>query len=479
MENHRKAKKMTQEHNTISSTLLGILASTFTTVAPMFLVIGGILVMYQTSGYSTLPYTDRLLFSCSILYIFIFSLLCTAPFNPVLSRYIADRIFEERFDSVLPCFYGGLCLNLVLCSLIGIPFYTRAVIAGDIEPLYSFICFCGFIILSLTFYCMLYLSITKDYRKISLFFAIGSLSSIILCLLFIRVFHMPIAYGMLLALVCGFFLIAVCEFACIRMYFSGNDQTYGEFLGYFRKFWPLAVTNLFYSVALYIHNFIFWTTPEHLVVSNTYICYPVYDMATCIAMFTNISASVILITQIELHFHERYKAYSEAVIGGRLADIKKAKKRMFTLLSNQLIDVARNQFIISVIIYLLCMVFLPRYGFAGLVMDIYPCMAAGYFLIFLLYATIIYLYYFSDLTGALLTSVTFLLVTGLVSLIALDLPPIWYGIAAFSGAFAGWTVAYSRLRWIERNLDEHIFCQGTIIEYRTEDLPDNRVHHTI
>lgn len=66
------------------------------------------------------------------------------------------------------------------------------------------------------------------------------------------------------------------------------------------------------------------------MVQKTYICYPPYDMATCIAMLTNISASVILITQIELHFHERYKAYSESVIGGRLRDIIKQEPNVFS-----------------------------------------------------------------------------------------------------------------------------------------------------
>jgi uncharacterized membrane protein len=226
---------------------------------------------------------------------------------------------------------------------------------------------------------------------------------------------------------------------------------------------------------MYAHNFVFWTVPDRLVVKDTYICFPPYDMATCIAMFTNISASVILITQIELHFHERYKAYSEAVIGGRMLDIERAKDRMFSLLSYQLMDVVRNQFIISVLLYLLCVVFLPQYGFAGQVMEIYPCLAAGYFVIFLLYSCIIFLFYFNDKAGALMTTVTFLAVTTGVSLFARSLPVIWYGIGTFLGAFCGWVIAYHRLRWVERNLDEHIFCEGSLIPSRHETMPTDVV----
>lgn len=471
-----KTIKKSFEKKTISSTAFGMVISTLTTIAPMFLIIGGILVMYVLLDYSTVVYADKILFSSSILYIFIFGLLSTAPFNSVLSRYITDRIFEERYDAILPCFYGGLFLNLTVSSLIGIPFYLYAYFGGGIGAVYVFTCYMGYIGLCLTFYSMLFLSITKDYSKISLFFAIGVTVTVLCALFFVRVIKIETSYAMLLSIAIGFCTIAICECAYVKGYFQGNNKRYFDFLSYFKKYWQLSVTNFIYTLGLYIHNFVFWSMPDHIVVKNTYVCYPPYDMATCIAMFTNISASVILITQIELHFHERYKAYSEAVIGGRLIDITKAKNRMFSLLSYQLMDVVRNQFTISVIIYLLCMVFLPMFGFAGQIMEIYPCLAAGYFVIFLLYSCIIFLYYFNDTVGSTLTTLSFLIVTTAVSILAREFTPIWYGIGTFAGAFCGWIVAYFRLRWVERNLDEHIFCEGELIPCEYEWMPDSLVY---
>ena len=148
---------------------------------------------------------------------------------------------------------------------------------------------------------------------------------------------------------------------------------------------------------------------------------------------------------------------------------------MFSLLSYQLMDVVRNQFIISVLIYLFCMVFLPQFGFAGQVMEMYPCLAAGYFVIFLLYSCIIFLFYFNDKTGSLLTTIVFVAVTAVSSVFAKNLPPIWYGIGTFLGAFSGWIIAYFRLRWVEKNIDEHIFCKGTLIPSRHEAMPTSVV----
>lgn len=470
-----KSIKKSFEKGTISSTLVGVLFSTLTTVAPMLLIMGGIILLYILLDYNSIVYSERVLFTCSVLYIFIFSLLCTAPYNTVISRYITDKIFEEKYDAILPCYYGGLFVNLLTCCIVGIPFYLYSYFVGGIDPIYTLTCYVTFIALSMTFYSMLYLSITKDYSKISLFFLLGVVVMLLTALIGTRLLHFSVSYSMLFSIACGFITIAVSECAYIRGYFHDNDESYFGFLSYFKAHWQLAITNFLYFLGLYVHNFIFWSMPDHIVVKDTYICYPPYDMATCIAMFTNISASVILITQIELHFHERYKAYSEAVIGGRLSDIEKAKNRMFSLLSYQLMDVVRNQFTISVLLYLLCVVFLPQFGFAGQVMEMYPCLAAGYFVIFLLYSCIIFLFYFNDKTGALLTTFTFFAITATVSYFARDFSTIWYGIGTFAGAFCGWIVAYFRLRWVERNLDEHIFCTGSLIPSKQEAMPTSIV----
>ena len=142
-----------------------------------------------------------------------------------------------------------------------------------------------------------------------------------------------------------------------------------------------------------------------MVVRKSFVSMTTYDMATCLAMFTNISASVIFISRVEMHFHERYKAFSESIINGRGEDIEITKTRMFRRLSEELMNLTRIQFIITLIIFLLCMIILPQAGFGGMTMRIYPCLAAGYFILFLMYAEIIFLYYLNDTEGSLLTAI--------------------------------------------------------------------------
>ena len=50
------------------------------------------------------------------------------------------------------------------------------------------------------------------------------------------------------------------------------------------------------------------------------------------------------------------------MIGGREMDID-LKKRMFRQVSEELMNLARIQFIISAVLFFLCIILLPRFGF--------------------------------------------------------------------------------------------------------------------
>ncbi len=462
--------------NTIATNLVGFGYSAVITVAPMIMVIGAVLCMGLLLDVSKLGYASRELYSCTLLYIFIFALLTSAPFNAVLSKYMSDVIYNETYDDILPCYFVGLIMNLSLSCLLGIPFCIWEYVVGGVPIAFVFAGYCGYVSLVLVFYTMLYLSICKDYKKISSFFFWGMLFTVLISLVFVHLFHMEKTISMLIALDIGLLLIACLEWAQVKSYFRNNSKKYKEVLKYFKKYWQLVGTNFLYILGLYIHNFVFWSTDMHMIVVKSFVCMTSYDMASCLAMFTNISASVIFISRVEMHFHERYKAYSEAGIGGRGMDIENAKRRMFRQLSDELMNLARLQFIVSVIIYFLSVVFLPRLGFGGRVMQIYPCLAAGYFILFIMYSAIIFLYYFNDLKGALITAGVFCFVTFLGAIIATHLTVMWYGIGVVLGSLIGFLVAYARLRKMEKDLDVHIFCSGSIMKRGNGSCPSNKVY---
>lgn len=465
--------------NTLVTNLFGFGYSTIITIAPMFVVILAVLLMQYFLGFSKVGYASRELYSCTVLYIFIFALLTASPFNAVLSKYMSDIIYLDKYDDIMPCYYVGLALNTVFSSVFGIIFCTHEYVVGEVDPIFVFYGYCGYMALMMTFYTMLYLSICKVYHLISAFFFIGMTVTVILSLILVYLGGMDVTYAMLLSLDVGFALIASLEYALVKSYFRENSGRYREVFRYFKKYWKLVLTNFLYTLGLYVHNFVFWTTDMRLEVVKSFVCMTSYDMATCLAMFSNISASVIFISRVEMAFHERYKRYSEAVTGGRGMDIQNAKSRMFEQLADELVNLVRIQFIVTIVVFFLCMIFMPRLGFGGLVLQIYPCLTAGYFILFIMYAAIIFMYYFNDLDGAVLTAFSFVLATFLGAMVSKEFTSVWYGIGLVFGAFVGWTVAYLRLRWVERRLDIHIFCKGNLMKRAEGSMPSNKVYEKV
>lgn len=464
------------QKKSIAADIVGFAYSIIITIAPVLLIIGTLLLMGLVLGFNEVDYLTRELFSCTILYTFVFALLTVSPFNAVLSKYMQDAIYEERFQDILPCYYLGLFMNMILTCLLGIPFCLWEHFMGGVEVFYVFCGFCSYISMTFVFYSLVYLSICKDYERLFLFFFTGMAMAFLLCLFLNLRCGWELTRSMLLSLTVGFFLIAAMEFAAVKRYFRQNSNRYKPVLGYFKKWWQLVVTNFFYIFGLYVHNFVFWTHETRTVIVKSFVYNQPYDMASCLAMFTNISATIIFITNVEMHFHEKYRSYSEAVIGGKKADIENAKKRMFRQLSSELMNLVRIQFIISVVVYLLCLVFLPRFGFAGSVLRIYPCLAAGYFILFLMYAAILFMYYFNDLPGAVISTLSFFTATLVGSMIAMNFSEIWYGAGLAGGAFIGWSVAYARLRWVEKNLDTHVFCSGQLLKWGNGPKPSGLVY---
>ena len=236
--------------NTLTTDIIGAGYSMVVTIAPMLLVIGALMIMEYFLDFSSVGYVTRELFSCTVLYIFIFSLLTASPFNSVLSKYMSDVIYEETYEDILPCYYVGMLLNISLSALVGIPFCIREYLVGK----WHYLCFtgyCGYIALVLVFYSMLYLSICKDYKKISFFFAVGMTVTVFLSFLLVKVFHWGITYGMLFSLTIGFWLDRLSgNVGSPDVNFKENSGKYRQVLGYFKEL--LAIGG--YKFSLYFRT---------------------------------------------------------------------------------------------------------------------------------------------------------------------------------------------------------------------------------
>lgn len=464
------------QKRTLTTSLYGVSLSVVFTIAPMLVIMGSLLAMYVLLGFDTVGYYDRELFSCSVLYIFIFSLMFSTAFNSTLSKYIADRNFENRLEDIRPCMFLGIIFKLGVSTLISVPFYLWEIIVGQVPVYYVFTTYMAYMGLTLVFSAMLYGVVIKQFKTVSLLFITGAVVTVVCACVFRYLLGFTITYSMLLALAIGFWLIATLELFIIKRRFPNSSHNYRPLLKYLRQYWQLILSDFLYIFGLFCHNFVFWTTDWHLEIANTYVCNQPYDMATCLAMFTNLSSTVLFVSKVEMHFFERYSDFNSAVVGGSFSMIEKAKERMFRSLTKEIMDMLYTQFAISVVIFLVAKLVMPYMGFGGLTTDIYPLMAVAYFISFLMYANLLFLQYFNDYAGAVWTGLTFVSVGLAGAIVSTHLDPAWYGTGFLLGALCAYLVSFLRLHIMEKNIYRHTFCRGSIMSIRSENMPNPEVY---
>lgn len=465
------------EKRTVTASLYGMGLSVIYTIAPMLVVMGSLLAMYKLLGFESVKYYDRELFSCSVLYIFIFSLLFSTSFNSTLSKYIADRNFEKAFEDIPPCILIGVILKLGISSLVSVPFYLWEIFVGKVPVYYVFTSYMAYMALTLVFAVMLYGVVIKEFMQVSLFFVAGAVTSVVTSLIFRYLLRMEITYSMLLALAIGFWVTATLTLFMVKRRFPVSSHRYMPVVRYFTQYWRLIIGDFLYIFGLFAHNFVFWTVPWHMVIANTYVCNQPYDMATCLAMFTSLSATVIFVTKIEMHFFKSYSDFNTAIVGGSYEQMEKYRSLMFRSLTKELMDLIYAQFAISVSIFLLAELLLPLFGFGGLVMDIYPLMSVGYFISFLMYSNLLFLQYFTDYTGVVFTGLIYSGLGVVGAYLSTMLPEIWYGAGFTVASLCAYVYSFLRLRWVEKTLYHHMFCVGSILPYKTGERPDPQVYN--
>lgn len=432
----------------------GVLYASASTIGPIILVIIGLLSINVIMKYFNIPYFQREVLSGAILYAFVFSLIIATSIGTVLSRYISDKIFNEQEEDIIPSLYGSITLVTCITGILGIPFYVFA----NLNYIFSFGAYSLLMVLSIVFILMHYVSAIKEYRKITVAFFIGILLGVLIGSIAFYVLKIDLIYVIIYSMTICFLLTAIYMFYVIRSFFKKDSKNYFEFLTYFREYKLIFISGFFYILGLYVHNFIFWFSPIRNVVANTYISSYTYDMASFLAMLTNLSATVIFVVKVETNFHQKYQNYCYAIIGGSLSEIKMAKKDMSRVLNHELFFITEVQLIITLTLICAGIALLPVFGFGGLILDIYPILALGYYAVFMMYFLIVFLYYFDDQVGAVYVSSVFLITTVLFSIITVNIGVAFYGLGLLIGGIVAWITGFFRLKTLLKNIDYHMFC---------------------
>lgn len=388
-------------------------------------------------------FTDRVdyePFRALVTYGFAFSLVVVGVVQMCFTRRIADLLFAKRFEAVLPAFVSALQwvtlvqvgIGVLFAWLSGMPLALGAVSIGL------------YVIMSLTWVALIWLSATKDFNAVLWAYAKGSLLSLLAMLVFgFNILELS-GFGGTVGLIAGYAVgqgltLALLVISIVReMDLSGAPDN--TILTSMRTYPRLVLIGLFYNAGIWVDQMVFWTVDGVAVLPGVHI-HPLYDTCRFFAYLTVTPALVLNLVLVETDFYERYRSFYGAILHDfPLTEVRQRKARMLETLRTGTIRLVRMQGAVT----LAAIVFAPQIV-AGLGMPeasagVFRACCAGSLFHVLLLVTVLVLLYFDLRAEALVTCGIFLLANGVLAFASVDEGIAAYGLGYAAAALIGLVV---------------------------------------
>ena len=429
---------------------------------PMLL---GILLQFgvlAVSGWWHVPRADQNLLVCMINYTLLFSLTVTSFFSMPVTRYLADMLYEEQEQTILPSFWGSSSLMLVLgCTLYGL-----FLLVSGATLLQGLLCLWLFAEMIVNWNAMSLLTALKDYRSVLIAFAAAVGTAFGAGALLVLLARAPALEGFLFAVALGYGVMLMLDVWRLCRYFPDRQGSPWLFLRWVDRFLPLALTGLCTDIGLFAHLVLVWLGPIGVQVKGLFYGAPYYDVPALLAFLSILTTTVNFVVSVEVQFYPRYRTYYSLFNdGGVVGDIKAAEEEMLAVLNRELYYTALKQlFTTAAVISLETLVlgYLPL-GFNDLMHGCLRTLCAGYGLYAVGNTVLLILLYFTDYKGALGAAAAFAVLAGGGTALSLRFDPAFYGFGFLAGAAVLFLAALLRLDWFTRNLPYRILGQQPVV----------------
>lgn len=400
-------------------------SATFVAVGPMLMSILLIIFIDKILELGNISMFERETIKATIMYAYVFSMINASGFIMIISRYIADKFFIKDTTDILSSLLGVIASTLLIGGTFAGIFYYKS----PIPNLQKYISYIIFIELSILYILMAYISAIKNYKMVAISFGLGTAIGVILSgiILYIKV---DIVLGILFAVSIGYFVNIMVLIYAVKKHFGVLSKNTFGFLSYIKEHYKLFLTGLFYTIAMFIHNILFWRFSNiNLNIMGTYYYAPAYDTASFFAVLTIIPAAILFVVKFETTFYERYIIFQNCLLKGSLKDLVIAKERMIDTLKRELTFIMEIQIIMSIVLTVLGVyVILPIFANDSLAIELYIFLAIGFFMSFMTYIIMVVLLYFDLQKETLIISSIFLISTFLFTFLSIYLGQEYYGL---------------------------------------------------
>lgn len=428
---------------------------------PMLL---GILLLFGITGLCVLNGTDihvRELLISMITYTMLSSTLITSFFSQVVTRFVADRLFSEDNDAVLPTFWGSIIVTMIIGSVV----FGAFLLPSGASYSQALLCYTLFGELIIVWTAMNFLSAIKDYKSIFLsFFAAITVSLLTGALLLAC--KLPTIESLLFSVSLGYGVMLVWDVILLHRYFPKSKRSAFSFLKCMDSFLSLALSGLFMIVGMFSHLIIMWYSDIGTQAEGLFFGAPQYDVPALLAYMTSLITTINFVISVEVSFYPKYRNhYSLYNDGGTINNIKQSEHEMLGTLKTELFYAALKQLLFTILVIAVGVTLLERLplGFDELMRGYFRTLCVAYGICAIGNMITLIQFYFTDYKGALIGTAVFTGTTILFTLLSLLLPNIYYGFGFLLSSLVFAVVAAIRLNYYTKRLPYYILSVQPLV----------------
>lgn len=398
-------------------------------------------------------------FFVSFSYISLIGILISSVVNSVLSRYVSDRIVEEKESQACASLFGSMILSTIVASVCMGGFCFVLWRCGGRDWTQLVLCYVYGLMWTLSHNVLVYASALKKCGEVILSCIAGSL--VFGGVMYVSYYVNPanILHGLYLALVCGFFVLDLGLVCIVRKALGAPGENYFAFCNYFGKHAFLWGSGLFFFVGLFIPNILYWYISEMSVKMAGVFMAPSYDMVVYMLFLCNMPGVFLFEYVFRKQFFDKYNRYVAAVEEGGFQIIEQENVTLQKAVRMMLIFLYGMQFVFSVIFVGLSGMWLETGGvLSESVVKLLP-LEIGVAFIFCMYYTITLFCYFSGYKESFVISLIFAVTVSGVAAYCCMVAKDMYSLPLLVGGGVGWLNAFLWLRKRLKELNAYMLCK--------------------
>lgn len=405
---------------------------------------------------------DLVNFRTIVVYNFSISLVLAAPIFMVATRVLSDSIHAYNVTEIPTTMAKCLVLVLLVNLPVGILWYMT-----DFYLFETSIKVMGFINLmtiAIIWVLAVFLLALKDYMAVSKAFLIGHLVALFLILVPTNLGYVPLSDDWLL--ICfnaGIIMIATLLIARIFSEYPYQYDKNFKLMPFFRQYWPLALSGLFYNAAIWSDKWLMWMAPESIQLPSLMRIFPAYDHAMFLAIVFTVPAFVLFVVSVETNFFNHYQRFFGDILEHR--PLKRIMKRHGDLLGS-VHEGARQLMLTQALFTVIAIAFAPviitvLQGSQAEI-SIFRLGALGGFFHLLMLAGTIILSYFDCRKQVMWIYAAFLVMNVVFTAITIQLGYAYYGYGYFFSALVSFVLSVIVMFAHLRHLLYHAFITNNL-----------------